>query len=74
MGGLLSAYELSGKQHQVLVEKAKQVADKLSKAWVGVREQAIFSKHNLTQKQLNDVPFSHVDFTSDVPQIATVCV
>ncbi|KAF5389586.1 hypothetical protein D9757_004083 [Collybiopsis confluens] len=33
VGGLLSAYELSGKQHQVFVDKAKQVADKMAFAW-----------------------------------------
>lgn len=37
IGGLLSAYELSGKQYPALVNKAKQLADKLSFAWVGVR-------------------------------------
>lgn len=33
VGGLLSAYELSGKQHQILVDKAKEVADKMAYAW-----------------------------------------
>lgn len=32
----LSAYELSGKKFPVLVTKAKEVADKMSVAWVGV--------------------------------------
>ena len=36
IGGLLSAYELSGKQHRTLVTKAAQLADKLIFAWVGV--------------------------------------
>ena len=36
VGGLLSAFELSGRQHNVLVEKAKEVADKMAFAWVGV--------------------------------------
>ena len=36
LGGLLSAFELSGSEHQVLVEKAKQLADKMAFAWVGV--------------------------------------
>ena len=33
VGGLLSAFELSGRQHNVLVEKAKEVADKMAFAW-----------------------------------------
>lgn len=37
VGGLLSAYELSGEQHPILLTKAKEVADKLAFAWVGVR-------------------------------------
>ena len=32
----LSAYELTGKKFPVLVQKAKEVADKMSVAWVGV--------------------------------------
>ncbi|KAF5371668.1 hypothetical protein D9758_003530 [Tetrapyrgos nigripes] len=34
VGGLLSTYELTGKQHHALVQKAQQLADKLSKAWI----------------------------------------
>lgn len=37
LGGLLSAFELSGEQFPVLLEKAKEVADKMAFAWVGVR-------------------------------------
>ncbi|KAH9051083.1 seven-hairpin glycosidase [Lactarius vividus] len=33
VGGLISAYELSGKRHSFLVDKAKQLADRLSLAW-----------------------------------------
>ncbi|KAJ6541128.1 glycoside hydrolase family 47 protein [Mycena sp. CBHHK59/15] len=35
VGGLLSAYELSGEAYPVLVTKAKEVADKMAFAWVG---------------------------------------
>lgn len=51
IGGLLSAYELSGKQHRTLVTKAAQLADKLIFAWVGD----------------NDVPFGQLDFSSNTP-------
>ncbi|KAJ7701448.1 glycoside hydrolase family 47 protein [Mycena rosella] len=54
VGGLLSAYELSGEQHPILVTKAKQVADKLAFAWVGD----------------NVIPFGHIDFPSNTPNIA----
>lgn len=33
MAGLISAYELSGKQHFFLIQKAQQLADRLSLAW-----------------------------------------
>ncbi|KAK7032613.1 hypothetical protein VNI00_012876 [Paramarasmius palmivorus] len=33
LGGLLSAYELNGKKEPILLEKAKQVADKMAFAW-----------------------------------------
>jgi mannosyl-oligosaccharide alpha-1,2-mannosidase len=36
IGGLLSAYELGGKENQFLVDKAKQLADGLSVAWTQV--------------------------------------
>jgi mannosyl-oligosaccharide alpha-1,2-mannosidase len=37
VGGFLSAYELSGKRYPVLVEKAKQITDKLAHGYEGVR-------------------------------------
>ncbi|KAA1472069.1 seven-hairpin glycosidase [Dentipellis sp. KUC8613] len=55
VGGLISAYELSGKQHFFLVEKAKQLADKLAFAWVGN----------------NTVPFGFVDFSDNTPTFQT---
>ena len=36
LGGLLSAYELSNEGHPILLQKARQLADKLAFAWVGV--------------------------------------
>jgi mannosyl-oligosaccharide alpha-1,2-mannosidase len=36
LGGLLSAYELSDNKFPVLVQKAKEVADKMAFVWVGV--------------------------------------
>jgi mannosyl-oligosaccharide alpha-1,2-mannosidase len=54
VGGLLSAYELSGEQHPILVAKAKQVADKLAFAWIGD----------------NVIPYGHINFTDNTPQIA----
>ncbi|KZP11248.1 glycoside hydrolase family 47 protein [Athelia psychrophila] len=35
LGGYLSAYELSGAKYPVLLEKAKEVADKMAYAWTG---------------------------------------
>ncbi|KAF5318211.1 hypothetical protein D9758_018546 [Tetrapyrgos nigripes] len=33
LGGLIASYELSGKQHQILIDKAKQLTDKMAFAW-----------------------------------------
>ncbi|CAK5261853.1 unnamed protein product [Mycena citricolor] len=51
LGGLLSSYELSGKKYQVLVDKAREVADKMAFAWVGD----------------SVIPFGFVDFDSNTP-------
>jgi len=61
VGGLLSAYELSGEKFPILVAKAKEVADGLINAWVGD----------------NDMPYNDIDFNThkaipDVSNIAQV--
>ncbi|KAL0069252.1 hypothetical protein AAF712_003616 [Marasmius tenuissimus] len=56
LGGLLSAYELSGNKHEVLLQKAKEVADKMAHAW---------KSHN--QK----IPYNVLDFSTNTPNIAT---
>ncbi|EPQ52411.1 hypothetical protein GLOTRDRAFT_107755 [Gloeophyllum trabeum ATCC 11539] len=55
VAGFLSAYELSGFVHPILVEKAKEVADKLMYAWVGN----------------NSLPYGYVDFSTNSPTITT---
>ncbi|KAF8190449.1 glycoside hydrolase family 47 protein [Pholiota molesta] len=55
LAGLLSAFELSGQKYPILLEKAKQVGDKLAFAWVGS----------------NDIPFGEVVFATNTPQVAT---
>lgn len=46
LGGLISAYELSGKQYTFLIDKAEQLANRLSLAWpkVGALEARIETK------------------------------
>jgi mannosyl-oligosaccharide alpha-1,2-mannosidase len=51
VGGLLSAYELSGQQHPALLDQARQLADKLIFAWDGE----------------SDIPYGAVDFGSNSP-------
>ncbi|KDQ13363.1 glycoside hydrolase family 47 protein [Botryobasidium botryosum FD-172 SS1] len=55
LGGTLSAYELGGKKDAILIEKAKQVADKMAVAWVGK----------------NEIPYGFVNFSTNKPTIAT---
>ncbi|QRV76191.1 glycoside hydrolase family 47 protein [Ceratobasidium sp. AG-Ba] len=53
VGGILSAYELSGKKDSRLVKKAQELADKLIYGWVGD----------------NDIPYNELNFTNDKPTI-----
>ncbi|KAJ7486234.1 glycoside hydrolase family 47 protein [Mycena galericulata] len=55
VGGLISAYELSGFKYPILVEKAKEVADKLAFAWVGN----------------NTIPYNTLDFLTNTPVVGT---
>ncbi|KAJ7652125.1 glycoside hydrolase family 47 protein [Mycena polygramma] len=55
VGGLVSAYELSGEKFPILIEKAKECADKLAFAFVGD----------------NKIPFNTMDFTTNSPEIGT---
>ncbi|KAG0212417.1 maturation of Asn-linked oligosaccharides protein [Mortierella sp. GBA30] len=51
LGGLLSAYELSQKKHPILLQKARQLGDKLAFAWI----------------RDNDIPFGYIDFFANAP-------
>ncbi|KIM65092.1 glycoside hydrolase family 47 protein [Scleroderma citrinum Foug A] len=55
LAGLLSAYELSGRQRQVLVDKAKELTDQMAYAWAGN----------------NAMPYTNVDFETQTPQKST---
>ncbi|KAI5822730.1 glycoside hydrolase family 47 protein [Schizophyllum commune Tattone D] len=55
VAGMLSAYQMSGEQDDVLVEKAKQLADKLILGWIDG----------------NAVPYGYVNFTSGKPVVDT---
>jgi mannosyl-oligosaccharide alpha-1,2-mannosidase len=75
VGGLISAYELSGKQHFFLIEKAKQLADRLSLAWshVSVFRRANRDPSDLGTFQGNTIPFGDIDFGSNTVVNRTVC-
>ena len=77
VGGLISAYELSGKQEQnfFLIEKAQQLADRLSLAWSHV---SVFARVNrdvndLETFQGNTIPFGEIDFSTNKVVNETVC-
>ncbi|KAJ6468780.1 seven-hairpin glycosidase [Mycena sanguinolenta] len=55
VGGLISAYELSGEKFPILITKAKEVADKLAFAWIDG----------------NAIPYNTMDFTTNSPVIQT---
>ncbi|KAF9225798.1 glycoside hydrolase family 47 protein [Gyrodon lividus] len=58
IGGFLSAYELSGYQYDVLVDKAEQLAEQLAYTWVGD----------------NAIPFGNINFTGHKPTIAQTSI
>ncbi len=66
VGGLISAYELSGKQHFFLIEKAKQLADRLSLAWshVSVIERTNRDLSDRTLKRSRATPSRSEKLTS----------
>ncbi|KAL4079415.1 glycoside hydrolase family 47 protein [Scleroderma citrinum] len=53
VGGLLSAYELSGKKRQILVDKAEEVTQQMAYAWIGN----------------NAIPYGKVNFATRRPRI-----
>lgn len=55
IGGSLSAYELNGRKDKVLLEKAQQIANKLSLAWAGN----------------NKIPYGELNYTINQPVIDT---
>ncbi len=62
LGGLLSAYELIDRQYSALLQKAKQLADKMAFAWVGVR----ISFDSLQVKRLTPMPRRRMPFRLDI--------
>ncbi|KAH7339611.1 seven-hairpin glycosidase [Rhizoctonia solani] len=53
IGGLISAYELGGRKDQALIDRARDVGNKLSNGWQGT----------------NDFPYNNLDFATDAPVI-----
>jgi mannosyl-oligosaccharide alpha-1,2-mannosidase len=77
LGGLISAYELSGKQHFFLIQKAQQLADRLSIGWSQVSElnTASLSEAGPSDSEIfqgNTVPFGNLNFTANAPVKGTV--
>ncbi|CAE6452479.1 unnamed protein product [Rhizoctonia solani] len=56
LGGLISAYELGGKKDRALMDRARELGDKLSHAWVG----------------LNELPYNDIDFATNAPDIKSL--
>lgn len=73
LGGLLSAYELSDYKHPALLTKAKEVADTMSVAWVGVGSviQVPESAINEIKSQTNAIPYGHMT-VDNVPIVGAV--
>ncbi|KAK7440969.1 hypothetical protein VKT23_016746 [Stygiomarasmius scandens] len=56
LGGLISAFELSGKQHKILIEKAQQLTDKMAFAW---------------ETKNQTIPWRLLDFSTNTPNLGT---
>lgn len=69
MGGLLSAYELSGGNDERLLLKAQEIGDLMSFAWIDVCPLYAPLLKSLTQcHQDNDIPYGHLDFSTIPPK------
>jgi mannosyl-oligosaccharide alpha-1,2-mannosidase len=71
LGGFLSAYELSGKKDAILVQKAKEVADKMAFAWKAVRTNSVTlfcSRLEYAALQNQDIPYGYIDFSTNTVQ------
>ena len=75
LGGLLSAYELSNYQYPTLLAKAKEIADAMSVAWVGVgfSAQAPDSEVDESESQTNPIPYGYMT-PDNVPIVNMVCL
>lgn len=70
MGGLLSAYQLSGELHPRLLAKAKEVGDKLAFAYLGVCYYVvIFLSLVDSIWQDNKIPYAQMKFETNSPEI-----
>ena len=60
--------------HPQLVTKAKELVDKLAFSWVGVSFSSIqFRSRSNAFNKASDIPYGHIDFSTNTPQKATVC-
>jgi len=73
LGGLLSAYELSDYKYPALLAKAKEVADTMSLAWVGVGPAVHVPDPGIDESktQTNAIPYGHMT-VNNVPIVGTV--
>ncbi|EJT97969.1 seven-hairpin glycosidase [Dacryopinax primogenitus] len=62
VGGLVSAYELSGKKHQVLIDQAATLAHKLAHAWTEGRE----------ENAPRNMPYTWMNFVTNQPETGVV--
>ncbi|KZT58231.1 glycoside hydrolase family 47 protein [Calocera cornea HHB12733] len=68
VGGLLSAYELSGAKHQVLVDQAEVLGHKLALAWTEGRGNGSDGK----EPGRTNMPYTWMDFETDKPAVGVV--
>jgi mannosyl-oligosaccharide alpha-1,2-mannosidase len=89
LGGLLSAYELSGKKFPALLSQAQKLGDKLAYAWYASLIFGLVVLYLINLRvgvsvlipydfyilimQDNDIPFGFLDFSTNTPVQDTVC-
>lgn len=64
VGGLLSAYELSGEKYPFLVDKAEQLANRLSLAWSEVSALEAYIETTVTSQPSRETLFPSLSWTS----------
>lgn len=74
MAASLCAYELSGQKYPALVNQSKVLVDKMTNAFVGVRNVLQYSNDSMLTERIiqnNQIPYGYVNWNEGTPVVGT---